>query len=245
MSNKIEKTDTDTENALAVVPAYAGTGRGNENVSTDDLQIPRIAIVQALSPERKKSDPGYIDRAEEGNMFNSVTRALFKSALLVIPVYYRKEYFLWKLRSQGGGFRGVYPSYELAVQAQLECPDKTEILDTAQQFCLVSGDGAHWEEAVISMSGSNAGVSKKWNSDIKLHQADRFANVYELSVVEKSNDKGSFYVFKAQWKRWATEPEYRSGEQSYEAIRKGVRDVSRDYAPADVNTVAGDDEVGF
>jgi hypothetical protein len=239
--SKSMTTNNKTDKALATVPEYIKkSNRGSEGVNAEDLQIPRIGIVQALSPERKKSDPNYIDGAEEGDMFNSVTRELFKGPLLVIPVYYRKEYFLWKVRAQGGGFRGVFSTAEAAIQAQLESPDKTEVMDTAQQFCLVSTNGAKWEEAVVTMAGSNGGVSKKWNSDIRLREADRFANVYELLVVEKSNEKGSFYIFKTQWKRWVTETEYRAGEQSYLAISKGARDVSRDYGRDDTTTTTAE-----
>lgn len=238
MSKQLE---TASDKSIAIRPEFAGTGRGSENVNTDDLQIPRIGIVQSLSPERKKNDPAYIEGAEEGHMFNSVTRELFKDPLLVIPVYYRKEFFLWRVRASGGGFRGVYQTYGDAQAAQLEIQDKTEINDTAQQFCLVSSDnGATWSEAVVSMTSSNGGVSKRWNSDIKLRGADRFANVYQLSVIEKNNDKGTFYIFKENWIRWATEPEYRAGEQSYEAICKGVRDISRDYdGPVTTDTASG------
>ncbi len=244
MTTKTEMTAA--HNTAVAMPSYVSKScRGSENVDTSDLQIPRIGIVQALSPERKKNDPAYIEGAEEGHMFNSVTRELFKDPLLVIPVYYRKEFFLWRVRAQGGGFRGVYQTYGDAQAAQLEVQDKTEINDTAQQFCLVSSDnGATWSEAVVSMTSSNGGVSKRWNSDIKLRGADRFANVYQLSVVEKSNDKGSFFIFKENWVRWATEPEYRSGEQSYEAIRQGARDVSRDYDNVPVTTATADGEAG-
>ena len=41
-----------------------GEGRGNENVGTEDIQIPRISVLQALSPQIKKSDPSYIEGAE-------------------------------------------------------------------------------------------------------------------------------------------------------------------------------------
>lgn len=238
-----KQLDTTADKSIAIRPDFAGSGRGSENVNTDDLQIPRIGIVQALSPERKKTDQAYISGAEEGMMFNSVTRELYTGSLLVIPVYYRKEFFLWRVRASGGGFRGVFQTYGDAQAAQLDIQDKTEIIDTAQQFCLVSADnGATWSEAVVSMTSSNGGVSKRWNSDLRLRGADRFANVYQLSVVEKNNEKGTFYIFKEQWVRWATETEYRAGEQSYEAIRQGARDVSREYdnVPVTVSTADGD-----
>lgn len=231
---------------LAERPDFAAnTGRGSEEIKTDDLLIPRIGLVQALSRERKKSDANYIEGAEEGMMFNSVTRELYREPLMVIPVYYRKEFILWKPRAEGGGFRGVYPNAEMAARAQMDLNEKTEIKDTAQQFVLVSPDnGKTWSEAVISMTGSNMPVSKKWNSDIRLKEVDRFAIVYWVSSAEKSNEKGDFYIFQVKWAGWATQEMYTAGEKTYAAIRSGAKDISRDDAVPD-DAIAGEGGVGF
>jgi hypothetical protein len=239
------KTETEAGTVIAIYerPAYAGEGRGSETVGIEDLIIPRIAIVQALSPERKKTDANYIPGAEEGMMFNSVTRELYPDSLLVVPVFFRKEFFLWKLRKEGGGFRGVFPSIEMAHDAANKSEERVEIMDTYQQFVLVH-NGVKWQEAVISMSGSNGTVAKKWNSDIKLRECDRFSLMYNLSAVSKTNQKGDFYIFKVEFKGWASKEVYSMGEQSYLAIKGGIRDVSRDY-DTNERVPGSDDDLGF
>jgi hypothetical protein len=217
----------------------AGSARGNENIGVDDLTIPRIGIIQALSSERKKNDPAYIDGAEEGDLFNTVTRKLYKEPILVVPVYYRLEYLLWKIRKEGGGFRGVFNSYDEAMAEGRTLKETTEIQDTAQQFVLTSDDGGKtWTEAVVSMARSNRSVAKTWNSDIRLRSEtsdgktyDRFVHVYELKAAGKSNADGDFFVFQVTWKRFVDRPLFERAEKVYEAIAKGQRDVSRDYEP--------------
>jgi hypothetical protein len=232
--------DKNTAMALhAARPAFAGTGRGSEQVAVDDLTIPRIGIVQDLSPERKRNDANYIEGAEEGMMFNSVTRKLYPGSILVIPVYYRKEFFLWKPRKEGGGFRGVYPSMDQAMRAQASLDENVDIKDTGQQFVLVSDDdGVTWSEAVLSMSGSNMTVSKKWNADLRLKECDRFATVYEVSAIQKTNSQGTFYVYKIVWKGWAQEAWYKQAEQTYEAIAAGLKDVVRDEGDFEPETTS-------
>ena len=40
---------------------------------TSELQIPFIRIIQAMSPQIKKSDPSFIAGAAQGDVFNTVT----------------------------------------------------------------------------------------------------------------------------------------------------------------------------
>ena len=65
-------------------------GKGLQNISNDDITIPRLAIIQSGSPQRKKKDEKYIDGADEGMIFNTVTNDLYKDSLEVIPCGYRK-----------------------------------------------------------------------------------------------------------------------------------------------------------
>lgn len=234
------------------LPTFAGqTGRGSENIRADDLVIPRLAIIHALSPERKKNDPAYIQGAEEGLLFNSVTRELYKEPVLVIPIYYRLEYVLWRPRSEGGGFRGMYASADEAKRASHDIPEAVEIIDTAQQFCMISSDGGKtWSEAVMSMAKSNRPVSNAWNSDIRLKCGpaglDRFVTVYRVSAVEKSNDKGDFHIFKIQFERFLQQSEeavYHHAESVYESIVAGTKDVDR--SEGGTKSGGDDDDVGF
>ena len=64
----------------ANLPAHAQrkSDRGNEDVSTEDLQVPRLKLIQAISDELKKNNPLYNPKAEAGDLLNSVTKQLFK-----------------------------------------------------------------------------------------------------------------------------------------------------------------------
>ena len=58
-------------------PDFMGNSqRGSEDVTIDDLTIPRVDIIQDLSPQHKKNKPEYIEGAEVGMLFNTVTGKL-------------------------------------------------------------------------------------------------------------------------------------------------------------------------
>ena len=49
---------------------FAGEGAA---FGADEMQIPFIRALQALSPQLNKKKPEYIDGAEQGDLFNTVT----------------------------------------------------------------------------------------------------------------------------------------------------------------------------
>lgn len=238
MAKKNEIATTEQSNtSLAVsdsMPDYLrekqGSARGQENVGAEDLVIPRLEVVQDLSPARKRSDPNYIEGAEEGMLYNNVTRELYGKDVLVVPVGFVKEWLIWKDRDNGGGFRGAFASHAEAEQALANLTDgdgrsesdMCEIVDTNQQFCLLIKPDGTAEEIVVSMAKSKAKVSRKWNSLIRLANGDSFSRVYRISAVEDKNNKNqSFYNFGVAQAGFPSEQVYRRAEKMYEAIVKG------------------------
>ena len=234
-SNAVAKTEA-FELMTDTAPEWlrAGPARGAENVTTDDMIIPRIELIQALSPARKKSDPAYIEGADEGMLFNNVTRQLYGESVTVVPVFYAKQYLVWKDRKSGGGgsngFRGAFASEALARDAiaQLD-EDGLDVSDTAQHFVLVRVEDS-WQEAVISMAKSKIKVSKRWNSLIRMTNTDSFSRAYKLSAVTETNARNeSYYNFNITPLGFVTKDVYERAERLYETIRSGAVKVSAEY----------------
>lgn len=217
------------------LPDYMKQGnRGAENVGTEDMIVPRIELIQALSPVRKKSDPAYIEGAEEGMLYNNVTRALYGTEVTVIPVYYTKQFLVWKDRKLGGGgsngFRGAFATEAAARDAIAQLgEDGLEVADTAQHFVLVR-NGDDWQEAVVSMSKSKIKVSKRWNSLMRLTNTDSFSRAYKLSATVETNARNeSYFNFNITALGFVTKDIYERAEKLYETVRTGGVKVSNDY----------------
>lgn len=218
-------------------------GRGQENVGFEDMSIPRLDIIQAISPQLKSNDPAYIEEAEQGMLFNTVTGKLYGTEVLFIPVYFRKEWVIWKHRKAGGGFAGAFGSKEEAERVMREhgwdeetfkegkiSYEMYEIVDTAQHFGLiVDPEDGSVEEIVLSMSKSKMKVSRQLNTMVKMAGGDRFSRIYKISGVEAQNNSGDdFWNMSVKQMGYCSEPLYLAGERMYESVAAGLKDVNRD-----------------
>ena len=103
-----EKKEVAEKKSTALTTASAfeeDAGGGLENLTAEDLTIPRLKILQALNPEVNKRDGKYVEGAAAGDILNTVTKELFTedSGCVAIPVAYKRMFLEWTPRESGGG----------------------------------------------------------------------------------------------------------------------------------------------
>ena len=202
--------------------------QGSETVTSKDMVLPRVDVLQALSPQIKKSDPNYIDGAEQGQIFNTVTGEIYGGEVTFIPVIFRKEWTLWRLRSAGGGFVGAFPTEADANAAlsQTQNPPDFEVVESHQHFCMLLTDHGP-EEAVFSMTKSKLKVSRALNTLAQIAGVDRFGKAYRMVAVEASGDKGDYWTFKVHPAGFVSKELYERGQNLCDMIKAGAADVDR------------------
>jgi hypothetical protein len=190
----------------------SNAGKGLENITSEDITIPRLSIIQANSPQRKKKDEKYIENADEGDIFNTVTSQVYKEPLIVIPCAYRKTYVEWIPREKGGGFVAAYdirPSDTTTDPATRKSflKNGNQLVDTAEHFVIIKKDDDSFESAVLTMTSSNLTVSRKWNTLLKMKKINvkgqmidppSFMYEFTLSTVEATNDQGTWQKYKIE-----------------------------------------------
>ena len=190
----------------------SNVGKGLENITSEDITIPRLAIIQANSPQRKKKDEKYIENADEGDVFNTVTGQLYKEPLTVIPCAYRKSYVEWIPREKGGGFVATYdvrPSDTTTDPTTRKSflKNGNQLVDTAEHYVVIKKDDDTYEQAVLTMTSSNLTVSRKWNTLLKMKKINvkgqmidppSFMYEFTLSTVEATNDQGTWQKYKIE-----------------------------------------------
>ena len=214
-----------TEKKEAGLPAnlmsemVADSGVGLDNVTADDMQIPFLRILQALSPQLVKTNSAYIKGAEQGDIFNTVTHQTWKSedGILVVPCYFEQKLLEFVPRSQGGGFiqelKKTDPNV-LAVQKDKETgmdvlPSGNELVRTGQHYVkILNEELGMLEPAIIDMKKTQMKRSKIWvtqmsmqtikSSDGSSRPAPMFANKWKLKTVADGNDKGSWYSWQIE-----------------------------------------------
>lgn len=212
---KNEVAKKEEAGALAIIDFAADAGQGFEGADASSYAIPFLRILQAISPQAKKKDPRYIDGAEEGDFFNTVTEKIYKGddGVIVVPVYYAHKYNEWA--PDRGGFRGSLSASEYAVlDKEIRKDSKgnayeanvatgNAITDTREHYVIIVNNDNTWEPALIALSGSELKKSKKWMTlmqgfRIQGQIAPMFSQMYRLTPQQESNDKGSWAGMKIE-----------------------------------------------
>ena len=184
--------------------------KGLGNIGQQDLALPFLKILGQLSPEVNKRDGKYVEGAEPGMIFNSVSGDLYDGAkgIDVIPAFYKLEYVEWKDRGEGsGGPVAVHDSSsDIMSQTKADAnykdrlPNGNYVEKTASHFVIITGDSP--TTALISMKSTQLKISRKWNSmmsGIKLKGKNglftpaSFSHIYRLKTTQMSNDKGTWF----------------------------------------------------
>lgn len=178
--------------------------RGSENVGQEDIVIPRLEIIQALSPQVKPGDPKYIEAAKPGMLVNSVSQQLYGKEAIVVPVVYVKQWLVWMKRKDKngkglpGGFFGAFNTPEEAkdrMEQEGGDANNIEVLDTPQHLCLLLDyNTGKTEEVMISMPRTKAKISRQWNSLVRMAGGDRFARAYRIGTAMEKNKNGEDYM---------------------------------------------------
>jgi hypothetical protein len=232
-------------------------GAGLENVGINDVAIPFIVILQALSPQVKRGEQK-IDGAEEGDIFNTVTNEVSSGAegIYVIPCAYKKAFVEWKPRETGGGFVRQYDSEDILNQTQKDAkgrdilPNGNAIVTTAYHYVLVLNPvTGYYSEAVISMTSTQLKKSRKWNTimmNMQMSKADGtkftppiFSQVYLLTTEPEQNEAGS-------WSGWRIEPYSQvPSMELYQAAKKFSQDVNKGLVKESAPPTLDDEDTPF
>ena len=184
--------------------------KGLGKIGQDDLALPFLKILGQLSPEVNKRDGKYVEGAEPGMIFNSVSGELYDGVkgIDVIPCFYKLEYIEWKDRGEGlGAPVNIYDSSSDIMSKTTpdanykdRLPNGNYIDKTASHFVIITGDSP--ATALISMKSTQLKISRKWNSmmsGIKMKGANglftpaSFSHIYRLKTTQMSNDKGTWF----------------------------------------------------
>jgi len=230
-------------------------GSGGETIDKDDLAIPRINILQALSPQCLIKTDTFIEGCEPGKFWNTVEEIAIDGeiGMFVIFVSYRRTYLEWRIRESGGGFiadHGNTPELinkcEKDEKNRMINADGHEIKQTAEYYVLIIDDDGTAKPAVISMVSTQLKKSRQLNTKLTQLQIDRpdkqgkfnpafFYSVFKCTTVPEKNDAGNWMGWKIESYKPTLELEngaeiYKAAKAFREQIAAGTIKVdSQDY----------------
>lgn len=220
---------------------------GLENVTSRDIIIPRITLLQGLSPQVDKNDSLYIKGAEIGDFCDVSTGEIFKESLVMIPCYFATVYLEWAPR--GGAEKGLQMNHGMDSSILEKCkpdekrrmvlPNGNLISETATYFVLNLSAGGR--RSFIPLSSTQLKNSRKWMTFITNERVmgregrefmpPIFYRSWTASPIGESNDKG-------KWSGWKFSP----GKTILELDpKKGLLQDAKDfYEQARSGLVKGD-----
>jgi|TARA_B100000513_G_scaffold146629_1_gene67936 hypothetical protein len=181
---------------------------GMEQMSTDDFAMPFLRVLSQLSPETNKRDSKYVEGAEPGMIFNTVTKQAYdgEKGINVVPCFYKREYVEWQDRGEGTGAPVAIHSVESGIikEATRDGLGKDRLsngnyLENTASYFVMTED---LQQALITMKATQLKVSRTWNSMMNtlklkgkngLFTPASYSHVYNLSTVQQSNEKGTWF----------------------------------------------------
>lgn len=199
---------------------------GLENIRPQDILIPRLVLLQALSPQVVEGN------FDAGDIVNSISgeMVLEKGEVIsFIPIYHYLEWIQWGDRDAGGGIqdRSLDPDGQLAQMSNKMVKHTTaegkEVFTVTEyhNFVCVFVDDEKIEPIVISCAKSNIKHAKKFIGLIRMRgRYPMYAGRYSLNAELETNQQNQkYYVYKFTNDGWCPKELLESLSEIYEMMR--------------------------
>ena len=243
MSNENKKA---TEEALvaqqqAALDTQSEAPMGFEDEDAGDMIIPRVKVVQTLSPERKDK------QANEGDIINSLTKERLNGKIF-IPVFKFNNNIDWKDRAEGGGIQCIARDGKVGEKSdgsQVMCAScrRCEFDNTKQGkdalpkctkyinfFGFFAGERM---PIILSFAKTNYNEGKKLYSLAKVTMQNMWNHGYTLNEKLMSKNGNEWYNTVVSPAGATSEEDRDFGMQLFKCYRDSITNLNVDYEEGD------------
>lgn len=191
--------------------AFDEVGTGLENVTARDLLIPRLTILQGLSPQVTQGKPEFDPDAKVGQIYDVGLREKWNE-LLFLPVHYVKSWLEWAPRASGKGLIAIHETDEALKDCEPDDKNRmvnskgNTIQETAQLYGLNVNAG--FRKSFMPMASTQLKKTKQlltYATAEKVRRQDGseftppiFYRVYRFTTVPESNNEGNWMGWKIE-----------------------------------------------
>ena len=197
--------------ALATINLRADSGKGAEEIKSDDVSTPILKILHQLSPECNERDAKHVAGAKPGMIYSSGFGSLIESdkGLDVVIAHAQTRYPEWQERGDSAS-APVGTHIDIPADAKEEkngryrLPNGNYVEKTAYFYVIVV-QGNESRPAVIPMRSSNLSPARELNNlitnlrisdDKGTFQPAAYAAMFNLKTVGKTAGSKSWHVYK-------------------------------------------------
>lgn len=249
MSNENIKA---AENELAVkeqaaIAAQTDIPMGFEDEDSGDMIIPRVKVIQTLSPERKDKI------ANEGDIINSLTKDKLNGKVF-IPVFKFNNNIDWRDRSEGGGIKCIARDGRVG-----EASDGTTMMCASCRRCEFDNTKQGKEALpkctkyinffgffagermpiILSFAKTNYNEGKKLYSLAKVTMQNMWNYGYVLNEKLMAKNGNEWYIITATPAGASTEADRAFALDMYKSFRNTIQNVSYDMDDSGAEASSG------
>lgn len=219
---------------------------GFEDEEAGDIIIPRVKVIQTLSPERKDKV------ADEGDIINSLTKEKYNGKVF-IPVFKFNNNIDWKDRADGGGIRCIARdgkvgeeidgSRKLCAQCRRCEFDNTKQGRDAAPKCTkyINFFGFFAGERmpiILSFAKTNFNEGKKLYSLAKVTMQNMWNHGYTLDNKKMAKNGNEWYIMVVNPAGPTSDEDRAFAVTLYQGYRTTIQQVAMDLEDASVNEAA-------
>lgn len=192
-------------------------GQGFENMSNNEVAVPRLLIAQALSDVVQNGS------VKVGHFYNSITGEDYGDSVDLIVCHFQKVWVEWK--KNNGGYVGTYPIGGLAgvtgdnfkgLEHTADDGTVNDVIETWNYLVILPdhvGDGY----MVFGSTRGNLKYLKGWNTKMRYLRtpsgkaAPLFSSIWNLTTGKDQNKNGNTYYScnkdgksSITWKEWVS-----------------------------------------
>lgn len=211
--------DSKKEDALQTLPAgilmerpdtaQKGDDRGRETMERDDIQMPRLALAQALSPQIEEGNAKLIANLKIGELFNDLEGTIYGKGPLYFAIIRRDKPrgIQFAPIEEGGGVIDMnVPLDDPRMQFTMEGGKKVKPVATKfYDFIIVLLGGTNVKPMTVvalSFKGGGLKVAKQLNGLVTMRDAALFKGVYKVEAKIKQVPK-PHYIYVIENAGWA------------------------------------------
>lgn len=167
---------------------------GTEDISPDEIQLPRLAVAQGLSPQLVPDDPQYIRGLVIGQMFNDVSEDIYGNGpAVVVPVKRQVKRIEFDPNDRKVPIDRNVPPGDPRLEWDGDNPPRAT--EFVEYICLLLQKGKIPEGVVVSIKTTNKEMrraAKLWNTYVLQRQAPIYSGLYNLTskVIRGQNKDG-------------------------------------------------------
>jgi hypothetical protein len=190
---------------------------GLENLSKEDMVMPRLAVAQQMSPQVQKTDPLYIPGLEVGQFFNTVSGEIYGETVRLTPLFFFPSRIFFpprgsdkpelcranQLDENGRLFRGritpqgcdLCPHSQWLDNPRPDGSTRPDCTYFMNYICVIHKNGI-FEPIAFSLKSKMMKPAKNWNSKLRVRQLPAFCMVTDVTTVPEKAPKGTFFNVK-------------------------------------------------